>query len=253
MSASGQPGNTAVGTSMSPSYQANGTMFAGSKGEGMGALQEDKLNALGQYYAANPGAATWSNPNPNYTWQNPNGPSRPPAAGNIFSPTPNTQTYSFDRYNNYLASNPSGVVPTFDQWQANAPPSTADTPALVSAYYNYLQPGYTPPSTTSTSGSWSGAPPPNVSVTPNSAGNIPTPIKARARGGVTGKSSTGWIPDGWSGKVPGVDHGHDEIHILAEPGEVVFNKKQLRGLKVGRGQHLRADQKKAIREAQRAA
>jgi hypothetical protein len=61
-------------------------------------------------------------------------------------------------------------------------------------------------------------------------------------------------PHGAKGMVvPGVDHGRDEVPAWLEPGEVVFNLKQLRGLVVGQKSKLRADQIKAISKAKKAA
>jgi hypothetical protein len=53
------------------------------------------------------------------------------------------------------------------------------------------------------------------------------------------------------GKVPGQDLGHDSVHAMLEPGEAVFNKKQLAGIKVKAGKEklVRADQKAAMRKA----
>jgi hypothetical protein len=56
-----------------------------------------------------------------------------------------------------------------------------------------------------------------------------------------------------SGKVPGVDHGVDEVYSLLRPGEIVVNRSQMRGLKVGNSKLLRADQRKAIKQAKKAA
>lgn len=58
-------------------------------------------------------------------------------------------------------------------------------------------------------------------------------------------------------KVPGVppapDDQHDTVPAMLDPGEAVFNKKQLAGIKVKPGkEHLvRPDQKKAMRNARR--
>jgi hypothetical protein len=53
------------------------------------------------------------------------------------------------------------------------------------------------------------------------------------------------------GKVPGKDLGHDSVSAMLEPGEAVFNKKQLAGIKPKPGKEhlLRGDQKKAMRKA----
>jgi hypothetical protein len=53
------------------------------------------------------------------------------------------------------------------------------------------------------------------------------------------------------GKVPGKDLGHDSVHAMLEPGEAVFNKKQLAGIKVKAGKEklVRSDQKAAMRKA----
>ena len=53
------------------------------------------------------------------------------------------------------------------------------------------------------------------------------------------------------GKVPGKDMGRDSVHAMLEPGEMVANKKQLRGIQVkpGKSHLLRSDQKKAIKQA----
>lgn len=65
----------------------------------------------------------------------------------------------------------------------------------------------------------------------------------------------GAILDGRSGvgKVPGVDLGRDTVHAMLEPKEAVFNQKQLAGIKPRKGKEhlLRADQKKAMRNARR--
>jgi hypothetical protein len=45
--------------------------------------------------------------------------------------------------------------------------------------------------------------------------------------------------------------GRDSVHAMLEPGEMVANKKQLRGIQVkpGKSHLLRSDQKKAIKQA----
>lgn len=83
--------------------------------------------------------------------------------------------------------------------------------------------------------------------------------------GVTGPSQQvpvfaqqGMALDGRAGiKVPGSipppEAEHDTVHAMLDPGEAVFNDKQLAGIKVKPGkEHLvRADQKKAMRNASR--
>ena len=63
----------------------------------------------------------------------------------------------------------------------------------------------------------------------------------------------GEIMDGTNGtgNVPGKDFGRDSVHAMLEPGEAVFNKKQLAGIKPREGkEHLiRPDQKRAMRKA----
>jgi len=56
---------------------------------------------------------------------------------------------------------------------------------------------------------------------------------------------------GGAGRVPGRDMGKDSVHAMLEPGELVANKKQLRGLQVkpGKAHLLRDDQKKALKQA----
>ena len=62
---------------------------------------------------------------------------------------------------------------------------------------------------------------------------------------------------GGKGKVPGrpvpasQKQGHDTVHAMLDPGEAVFNKKQLAGIKAKPGKEhlLRNDQKKAMRKA----
>jgi hypothetical protein len=51
--------------------------------------------------------------------------------------------------------------------------------------------------------------------------------------------------------VPGQDLGEDSVHAMLEPGEAVFNKKQLAGIKVKKGKEklVRSDQKAAMRKA----
>jgi hypothetical protein len=69
-----------------------------------------------------------------------------------------------------------------------------------------------------------------------------TPVFAQAGGAIDGTGG---------GKVPGKDLGRDSVHALLEPGEAIFNKKQLAGIKVKPGkEHLvRSDQKKAMSKA----
>jgi hypothetical protein len=64
--------------------------------------------------------------------------------------------------------------------------------------------------------------------------------------------------DGRAGvKVPGTtpppEAQHDTVHAMLDPGEAVFNDKQLAGIKVkpGKGHLVRPDQKKAMRNASR--
>ena len=64
---------------------------------------------------------------------------------------------------------------------------------------------------------------------------------------------------GGAGRVPGQPvpasqkEGHDTVHAMLDPGELVANQKQLRGIQVrpGKGHLLRSDQKKAIKNASR--
>jgi hypothetical protein len=68
------------------------------------------------------------------------------------------------------------------------------------------------------------------------------PVFVQKGGAIDGRSG---------GKVPGKDLGRDTVHALLQPGEAVFNKKQLAGIKVKPGkEHLvRDDQKKAMSKA----
>lgn len=66
----------------------------------------------------------------------------------------------------------------------------------------------------------------------------------------------GMALDGRAGvKVPGTtpppEAEHDTVHAMLDPGEAVFNTKQLAGIKVkpGKGHLVRADQKKAMQGA----
>jgi hypothetical protein len=62
----------------------------------------------------------------------------------------------------------------------------------------------------------------------------------------------GRVLDGTGGgNVPGKDLGRDSVHAMLQPGEMVANKKQLQGIQVkpGKGHLLRADQKRAIKQA----
>lgn len=70
-----------------------------------------------------------------------------------------------------------------------------------------------------------------------------TPVFAQAGGMMDGRGGTG--------NVPGVDMGEDSVHAMLQPGEAVFNKKQLAGIKPRQGKEhlLRLDQKKAMRNA----
>lgn len=70
-----------------------------------------------------------------------------------------------------------------------------------------------------------------------------TPVFAQGGGMMDGRGGTG--------KVPGVDLGKDSVHAMLQPGEAVFNKKQLAGIKprMGKEHLLRPDQKKAMRNA----
>jgi hypothetical protein len=45
--------------------------------------------------------------------------------------------------------------------------------------------------------------------------------------------------------------GHDTVHAMLDPGEAIFNKKQLAGIKVkpGKAHLVRDDQKRAMRKA----
>jgi hypothetical protein len=62
---------------------------------------------------------------------------------------------------------------------------------------------------------------------------------------------------GGAGRVPGQEvpaeqkEGHDTVQALLDPGEAVFNRKQLAGIKVkpGKGHLLRSDQKAALKKA----
>lgn len=69
-----------------------------------------------------------------------------------------------------------------------------------------------------------------------------TPVFAQEGAAIDGRGG---------GKVPGKDLGRDSVHALLQPGEAIFNKKQLGGIKVKPGkEHLvRSDQKKAMSKA----
>jgi hypothetical protein len=75
------------------------------------------------------------------------------------------------------------------------------------------------------------------------------PVFAQGGGILDGRQGTGKVP---GKKVPATQkEGHDTVHAMLDPGELVANDKQLRGIQVkpGKGHLLRSDQKKAIKEA----
>lgn len=76
----------------------------------------------------------------------------------------------------------------------------------------------------------------------------PAPLQPTELAGGGAIDAVQWMKSK-SGKVPGVDHGVDEIHSLLEPGEVVVNEGQMAGLSIKNPKLLRADQRKAIKAA----